>query len=95
MTQTPPPPPPTASAGGAGAVGQMRNPLTVVLLAIVTLGIYLLWWYYRQFEDLKQHTGEGIGGGIGLLLGIFCTIVNWVLLPAEVGSGNSSIITTV
>jgi hypothetical protein len=64
----------------------MRKPLTVVLLSIVTLGIYALWWYYRQFEDYKQYSGEGIGGGIGLLLAIFCSIVNWFLLPAELGN---------
>ncbi len=86
MTQTPPPPPPSAAAGGTGAIGQLRKPLTVVLLSIVTLGIYHLWWYYREFEDMKQYSGEGIGGGIGLLLGIFCSIVNWFLLPAEVGN---------
>jgi hypothetical protein len=64
----------------------MRNPLTVVLLSIVTLGIYHLWWYYRNFEDMKQHSGEGVGGGIGLLLAIFCGIIAVFLLPAEVGN---------
>jgi hypothetical protein len=88
MSQTPPPPPPppAAQAGGTGAIGELRKPLTVVLLSIVTCGIYLLWWYYRSFEDLKQNTGEGIGGLLGLLLAIFCSIVNWFLLPAELGN---------
>jgi hypothetical protein len=86
MSQTPPPPPPAAQAGGTGAIGELRKPLTVVLLSIVTCGIYLLWWYYRSFEDLKQNTGEGVGGLLGLLLAIFCSIVNWFLLPAELGN---------
>jgi hypothetical protein len=88
MSQTPPPPPPppAAQAGGTGAIGELRKPLTVVLLSIVTCGIYLLWWYYRSFEDLKQNTGEGVGGLLGLLLAIFCSIVNWFLLPAEIGN---------
>jgi hypothetical protein len=64
----------------------MRKPLTVVLLSIVTLGIYHLWWYYRNFEDMKQNTGEGIGGGVGLLLAIFCGIIAVFILPAEVGN---------
>lgn len=85
MSQTPPPPPP-AAAGGSGAVGQLRKPLTVILLSIVTLGIYQLWWYYRNFEDMKQNTGEGIGGGVGLLLAIFCGIIAVFVLPAEVGN---------
>jgi Domain of unknown function (DUF4234) len=83
MTATPPPP---AQAGGTGAIGELRKPLTVVLLTIVTLGIYGLWWYYRNFEDMKQYSGQGVGGLLGLLLGIFCSIIVIFLLPAEVGN---------
>jgi Domain of unknown function (DUF4234) len=79
-------PPPPAAAGGTGTVGQQRKPLTVALLTIVTCGIYGLWWYYRNFEDMKQNTGEGVGGGVGLLLAIFCGIIAVFLLPAEVGN---------
>jgi hypothetical protein len=86
MSQTPPLPPAADAAGGSGAIGELRKPLTVVLLSIVTLGIYSLWWYYRNFEDMKQHSGEGVGGGVGLLLAIFCGIVAVFLLPAEVGN---------
>ena len=86
MSQTPPPPPPAAQAGGTGAIGELRKPLTVVLLTIVTCGIYGLWWYYRNFEDMKQHSGEGVGGLLGLLLAIFCGIIVIFLLPAEVGN---------
>jgi hypothetical protein len=85
MSQTPPPPPP-AAAGGSGAVGQMREPLTVALLTIITCGIYGIWWYYRNFEDMKQFSGEGIGGGVGVLLAIFCSIIAVFMLPAEVGN---------
>jgi hypothetical protein len=86
MSQTPPPPPPAAQAGGTGAIGELRKPLTVVLLTIITCGIYLLWWYYRNFEDMKQYSGEGVGGLLGLLLAIFCGIIAIFLLPAEVGN---------
>ena len=79
-------PPPAAQAGGSGAIGMMRNPLTVVLLSIVTLGIYALYWFYRNFEDMKQYSGEGVGGLLGLLLAIFCGIIAVFVLPAEVGN---------
>ena len=86
MSQTPPPPPPAASAGRTGAIGELRKPLTVVLLNFITCSIYYYWWNYRNFEDMKQHSGEGIGGGLGVLLAIFCGIVTIFLLPAEVGN---------
>jgi hypothetical protein len=69
-----------------GPPGQMRSPVVVILLSIVTLGIYTLFWYYRVFEDLKLRTGNGVGGVVGLLLGLCISIVNVFLLPAEIGN---------
>ena len=69
-----------------GPPGQLRSPVTVILLSIVTLGIYSLFWYYRVFEDLKVRTGNGVGGAIGLLLGLCIGIVNVFLLPSEIGN---------
>jgi hypothetical protein len=83
----PPPPPPAVSAGSDwGPRGQVRSPLFVVVMWFVTLGIYGLYWQYQVFRELKDHTHEGIGGGIGLLLAIFLGIVNVFLLPSEVGN---------
>ena len=61
-TPAPPPPPPAASSGW-GPVGTVRNPWFVAIISIITLGIYYLFWQYQVFRDLKQHTGEGVGGG--------------------------------
>jgi len=66
-----------------GPIGRTHNAGTVILLTIVTLGIYSLIWTYRQFEDFKQYSGEGLGGGIGVVLGIFVNPVVWFLMPAE------------
>jgi hypothetical protein len=55
-------------------------------LSLVTCGIYYLWWYFRNFDDMKDYSGEGVGGGIGLLLAIFCGIIAIFVLPAEVGN---------
>ena len=74
------------AAAPTGAIGETRAPLTVILLTIITLGIYGLWWYYRNFEDIKQYSGEGAGGLLGLLLALFCGIIAVFLLPAEVGN---------
>jgi Domain of unknown function (DUF4234) len=75
-----------APAGGGGAVGKLRQPLIVLLLMIFTLGIYALFWWYRNFEDMKQYSGEGIGGLVGLLLAFFCGFIAIFILPAEVGN---------
>ncbi len=68
-----------------GTVGKIRSPLTVILLGLVTLGIYSLYWQYATFKEMKDYSGEGIGGGLGLVFAIFLGIVNVFLLPHEVG----------
>jgi hypothetical protein len=73
-------------AAPVGPPGQMRSPVTVILLTIVTLGIYGLFWDYRVFEDLKLRTGNGVGGVVGLVLGLCIGIVNVFLLPSEIGN---------
>ncbi len=58
----------------------------MLLLTIVTLGIYGLYYYFKTFDEMKEYSGEGVGGVVGLLLSIFCGIVTIFLLPAEVGN---------
>lgn len=69
-----------------GSLGKIRSPGIVILLSIVTLGIYGLYWQYSTFKEMKDHTGQGIGGGVGLLFAILLGIVNIFLMPAEVGN---------
>jgi hypothetical protein len=66
-------------------VGTIRSPIAVILLSIITIGIYALYWQYVSFKELKAYSGEGIGGGLGLLFAFLLSIVNAFLLPAEVG----------
>jgi len=80
------PPPSAASASGSGNVGKIRRPLTVLLLGIITLGIYFLYWYFKSFDEMKDYSGEGLGGLVGLLLAIFCAIITMFVMPAEVGN---------
>ncbi len=72
-------------ATGTGQVGQIRSTGTCILLSIVTLGIYTWFWYYKTHEEMKQHSGQGIGGGVALLLAIFVSIVMPFLSSNEVG----------
>ena len=69
-----------------GPIGQQRSWVVVVLLSIVTLGIYSLYWQYATFKEMKDHSGQGIGGGVGLLIAIFIGFVNCFLMPGEVNA---------
>lgn len=99
-TASPPPPPPPPPGGpppqqpgyggpvGYGAptgyVGEQRNIGAQILISIVTLGFYGLYWIYRSHEDVKQHSGQGVGGGIGLVFYIIFGLINVFLLPTEI-----------
>lgn len=69
-----------------GPVGKVRSPLVVLLLSIVTIGIYGLYWHYKTFQEIKEYSGEGIGGVLGLILALFCGIIVIFVLPSEVGN---------
>ena len=96
----PPPPPPTAglptappvppgyaapAAYGPGPLGKVRPTGICILLAIVTLGIYTWFWYYSTSEEMKRHSGEGLGGLVSLLLAIFVGFLNPFFTSHEVG----------
>jgi uncharacterized protein DUF4234 len=83
---TPVPPQPASAMSPVGPPGKVRSPVAVIIFSIITLGIYTLYWYYVVFEDLKQRTGQGVGGVVGLILGLCLSIVNIFLLPAEIGN---------
>src|SRR5262245_5960332 len=64
-------------------VGRHRNPLVVLLLMIVTLGIYGLYWIYISFAEVRAHRGKGTSGIVGLLLALIP--VSIFLLPSHIG----------
>jgi membrane protease YdiL (CAAX protease family) len=69
----------------AGPIGQIRSTGTCILLMIVTLGIYSLVYYFKTHEEMKQHSGQGLGGAVALILGLFVSIVLVFTFPGEVG----------
>ena len=76
-------------AGGvpamAAPVGQVRETGTCILLTVVTLGFYSWYWYYKTHEEMRQHTGTGIGGPVALILAIFVGVVMPFFSSHEVG----------
>lgn len=69
-----------------GPIGKERSPLVVILLTIITLGIYGLWWQYELFKEMKANSGQGLGGPLGLVLAIVTGgLTSLLILPQEVG----------
>ena len=74
-----------AAPYGSAPIGKIRSTGTCVLLTIVTLGFYTWYWYYKTHDEMKRHSGDGIGGPVALILAIFIGIVMPFLTPNEVG----------
>ncbi|MCU1370161.1 MAG: conserved rane protein of unknown function [Ilumatobacteraceae bacterium] len=69
-----------------GPVGKIRSPWAVIGLSIITLGIYGLYWQYATFQEMKDHSNQGIGGVLGLVIGLLVAPVNLFLMPSEIGN---------
>ena len=75
----------STSASTTGPLGQPRGIGFGILLFIITLGFYAWYWVYKTAEEMKQHTGEGIGGVLGLVIWIVISPVMALVIPSEVG----------
>ncbi|SEO37842.1 DUF4234 domain-containing protein [Trujillonella endophytica] len=85
-----PAPMPSAPAGGygltSGPIGKVRSTGTCILLCIVTLGIYSLVWFFQVHEEMKRHTGNGLGGGLALVIAVVFGIASPYITSGEVGN---------
>ena len=66
-------------------LGQPRGIGFGILMFIITLGFYGWYWAFKTQEELKQHTGEGLGGVLGLVIWIVISPVSAFVIPSEVG----------
>jgi hypothetical protein len=74
-----------STSGNTGPLGQPRGIGFGILLFIVTLGFYGWYWAFKTHEEIKQHSGEGVGGVIGLVIWILINPVSAFVIPSEVG----------
>jgi len=72
-------------SGNARPVGPPRGIGFGILLFIVTLGFYGWYWVYKTEEEMKQHTGDGLGGVLGLVIWILLSPVMAFVIPSEIG----------
>jgi hypothetical protein len=106
--QTPPPEAPSPLTGSApvgspepiGPPGKARSAGLVILVAIVTFGIWTLVWSYQNGEELKQHNRTGLGGGLYLILTLVFAPITMFMLADEIdkmytASGKQSPVTAI
>ena len=71
---------------GTGATAKKRNPLGVVGLGLITIGIYLaFWWYFvnREMRDLGKARGTDLGQNPGNSV-LAVTLGALIIVPAIV-----------
>ena len=68
-----------------GPLGQPRGVGFGILMFIVTIGFYGWYWSFKTHEEIRQHSGEGVGGVIGLVIWILIGFISAFLIPSEVG----------
>ncbi len=55
-----------------------------MLLSVITFGIWTLVWSYQNGEEVRRHTGTGLGGVAYLFITLLLSPVTMVLLASEV-----------
>lgn len=56
----------------------------MILVSIVTIGIWTLVWSYQNGEELKVHNRTGLGGVAYLFITLLISPVTMFLLPGEI-----------
>jgi hypothetical protein len=72
-------------ASATRPLGRPRGIGFGILMFIITLGFYGWYWAFVTEEEMKQHTGEGLGGVLGLVIWILLSPVMAFVIPSEVG----------
>ena len=78
-----PMPQPPSTPEPSRPVGPLRAPGLIIFLTIITLGIWTWVWSFQNAEEMKRYRGQGLGGGITLLLAILVFPVVWFTLANE------------
>ncbi len=76
----------SASSANPGPLGRPRGIGFGILMNIITFGFYSLYWVYKTAEEMKEHTREGVGGVLGLVIWILLSAVMGFVIPSEIGN---------
>ena len=72
-------------AASARPLGNPRGIGFGIFLFIITFSFYGWYWAYKTQEELKQHTGDGLGGVVGLVVWILLSAITGYTIPSEIG----------
>jgi len=72
------------SQAASRPLGKGRSKGLVILLTIVTFGIWMLVWSYQNGEELKAYRKDGIGGVLYLILTLIFYPVTMFMMADEV-----------
>jgi hypothetical protein len=81
---------PTAAAAPMGAAqtpgppGKGRSTALVILVSIVSFGIWIFVWSFQNGEELKKHNRTGLGGAIYLILTIVFAPITMFMVADEI-----------
>jgi hypothetical protein len=70
---------------GGGPAGEVRGTGLQMLLFVVTFGIWGFVYYFQAHDEMKRHSGYGIGGVLALIVSLFASAASPFLLSHEVG----------
>jgi hypothetical protein len=76
--------PPPGYPTGRPELGKPRSAGLVILLSIVTIGIWTIVWSYQNGEEIKRNHSDGLGGVVYLLITILVSPVTMFLMAGEV-----------
>lgn len=71
--------------GNTGPLGRPRGIGFGILMFIITFGIYSIYWVFKTQEEVKEHSRQGVGGVLGLVIYVLLSIVTIFLIPSEIG----------
>ena len=79
-----PAPAPGGTPAPLGPPGKGRSAGLVILVSIVTFGIWTLVWSYQNGEELKRHNRTGLGGVVYLILTLVFAPITMFMIADEV-----------